>query len=643
MEIAAKRARVRSRPASLLNSHLNKMVLAALGVVYGDIGTSPLYALRDAFHGPHSVAMTPENLIGILSCFIWTLILVVSVKYLTFVLQADNSGEGGTMAQMALLAPKVQRGAGEKFKHGTYILLGVFGCSLLYGDGIITPAISVLSAVEGLEVATPVFNRFIVPITVVILIALFSAQKRGTQKMGTLFGPATLLWFVTLSALGVSWIIQQPGILRALDPRHAAQFFSTNGLSGFLVLGSVVLCVTGAEALYADMGHFGAKPIRIAWYLVVLPSLILNYLGQGAYLLSLSPEAALGAHPFYGMVPGPLLYPVVIIATLATIIASQALISGAFSLTYQAVQLGYLPRVPVVHTSEVTEGQIYIARVNQFLMIACVALVLSFQNSTNLAAAYGVAVTANMTITSILFFAVATKIWNWSVWRAAALVGLFLVLDLSFLSANLAKVLHGGWVPLAIGLLLYTLMVTWRRGRAILSDRIISRGKPLQEFLNEIGRTPPLRVRGTAVFMTPNTSIAPGVLLHHFRHNKVLHERVVLLTVQTRHVPTMAFHEHARVTSLEHGFYQVIACYGYMQQPNISEILACSQLPELKPDREDLSFYLGRETLLTGGTARIARWRKALFSILTRNAQPATAFFEIPPEKVIEVGFQVEL
>ncbi len=576
-------------------------------------------------------------MLGILSLFFWALILVIVVKYLTFVMRADNEGEGGTFALIALLDPK----KAEKSRSGmALILLGLFGASLLSGEGIITPAVSVLGAVEGLKEATDAFEPYVVPISVGVILGLFMIQKRGTGGVGKIFGPAMLVWFGTISVLGVRWILRRPDVLWAVNPMYAVEFMQVNKGHGFLVLGSVVLCFTGGEALYADMGHFGKAPIRIAWYVGVFPALLCNYFGQGALLLEKGPVP----HSFFGLVEGWLRFPLAMIATVAAVIASQALISGSFSLARAAVQLGFFPRVKIVHTSGTSEGQIYVPEVNWGLAVACIALVLGFGSSSKLAAAYGIAVTGTMSITSILFFAVARGRWKWSLLTAGPLVALFLSVDLSFFSANLVKLVHGGWVPLAIGSVVFTVMTTWRRGRQLLAAAFLEQTLPLDLFMNDLAVSKPQRVSGTAVFMTSNPKGAPPVLLHHFKHNKVLHEQVILLSIATQHVPEVSSeHRLLHIADLGHGFWQVSASFGFMQTPNVLEVLELCAAQKLHINKADTSFFLGRETLLITSKPGMALWRKMLFTYMSKNARPANAFFQIPPNRVVELGTQIEL
>jgi KUP system potassium uptake protein len=614
------------------------LTLTALGVVYGDIGTSPLYALRECFKAEYGIHPTPESILGVLSLILWSLILVVSVKYIVFILRADNRGEGGILALLALLLQQRRR-ADDKRRRLTLVALGLFGAALLYGDGVITPAISVLGAVEGLEVGAPGLSRIVVPITLIILFALFMVQRFGTARVGTAFGPTMLLWFLTIAVLGVRSIASNPGVLAAANPWHAVEFFFDHGVAGFLTLGAVVLCVTGGEALYADMGHFGKRPIRIAWFGVALPALLLNYFGQGALLLR-DPTAA--SNPFYLLAPPSFQWPLLVIATAAAIVASQALISGAFSLTQQSIQLGYSPRMQIVHTSKQEAGQIYIPEVNKALMIGCLILVVWFGNSSSLSAAYGIAVTGTMAITSLLFAVVARTRWNWSMTRVVVLTAAFLLLDLSFLVANIVKIEHGGWVPLVMALGVYTLMSTWKRGRTELGNIQAANALPLDTFLTSIERNPPVRVRGTAVFMTSNADGVPVVLLHHLKHNKVLHETVVLLSVQTRGIPEVGAAHHLTFEPMGQGFFRVVANYGFMQSPNIPEALAEAAARGVAIPPMDTSYYLGRERLVLSNRAKMSRWRKRLFALMSRNARSATEFFQIPPNRVVELGAQIE-
>lgn len=622
---------------STSGQNLYLLALSALGIVYGDIGTSPLYALKEAFSGPYSISVTPPNVLGILSLIFWVLTFVVVIKYLTFIMKADNRGEGGILALLAIMSPL---GVPTRRHRSFLIMLGLFGAALLYGDGVITPAISVLSAVEGLEVATPTLERFIVPITIAILIPLFLVQKRGTARVGSVFGPITLIWFFSIAATGLIQIIKHPQVFAALNPMYATEFFARNGYGSVLVLGAVVLVVTGAEALYADMGHFGIKPIRLGWYAVVFPALTLNYFGQGALLMA-QPDAV--SNPFYQMVPSWGLYPMVILAAMATVIASQALISGSFSLTRQAVQLGYLPRVTIGHTSEKAAGQIYIPEVNTILMISCVALVAAFKESSNLASAYGMAVVGTMIITTVLFFFVAQERWRWSPLQAGLLAGLFLLIEVPFFGANLVKIVHGGWFPISVAAGVYTIMSTWKMGRRMLSEDLRARALPMDIFLRDTAISGIQRVPGTAVFMTGNLEGVPTVLLHHLKHNKVLHKQVVLLSIVTEEIPKVAASERSTFKALGTGFFRITARYGFMETPNIPELLESCKGQGLDFRMAVTTFYLGRETLLAGRKKGMPRWRMKLFSFMSRNALDATAFFGIPPGRVVELGMQVEL
>ena len=611
--------------------------LAALGVVYGDIGTSPLYAMRECFHGPHAIEPTPENVLGVLSLVFWSLLLVISVKYLVFVMRADNRGEGGILA-LTSLATRLQQPA--RGRQWALVALGLFGAALLYGDGIITPAISVLSAVEGLEIATPVFGRYVTLITITILAGLFLIQRYGTAGVGKFFGPVTLLWFLTLAALGVTQIVEHPSVLAAVNPLHGVDFFLRNGWRGYFILGTVVLVITGGESLYVDLGHFGRRPIRLVWFSVVLPALLLNYFGQGALLIS-NPSAA--ANPFYLLAPKSLLYPMVVLATCATVIASQAVISGAFSITRQAIQLGYLPRMRIAHTSATEIGQIYIPAINWALLAACVLLVVFFRSSSNLAAAYGIAVITTMTITSLMFAVVARTRWRWNWWAVAALTALFLMIDLSFFGANIVKVADGGWFPLAVAALVFLLMTTWQKGRRVLGERLRAKSIPLADFVHDLRERRPVRVPGTAVFMYSNAEGVPPALLHNIRHNKVLHERVVILTVETKEVSRVKPEERVRVDPRGEGFYRVRVRYGFMDDPDIPAALKQAEEFGLEFKPEETTYFLGRETLIATEKEGLSPWRGELFAVMARNARRATIFFCIPPESVIEVGSQVEL
>ena len=611
------------------------LTISALGVVYGDIGTSPLYAMRECFFGSHSVPPTEANVLGVLSLIIYSLVLVISIKYVAIVLRADNRGEGGILALTALL-PKRD----DSNRVGwVLVLLGIFGAALLYGDGMITPAITVLGAVEGLKIATPLFDPYVVPATVVILIAVFAIQRHGTHRVGRLFGPIMAIWFVVLGVLGFLWTLHQPVVLTAFDPSHAFNFFAEHGWHGFAVLGAVFLVVTGGEALYADMGHFGKRPIRLAWFALVLPSLLLNYFGQGALLLS---DSSAASQPFFRLAPSWALFPLVVLATAAAIIASQALISGAFSLTRQAIQLGYCPRLQINHTSSREIGQVYVPDVNWALMLCTMAIVIGFGSSSALAAAYGIAVTLTMIITAVLLNVVMIERWRWPRALAYSVTGMFLAIDLSFFGANVLKILHGGWLPLVIGGVLFTLMTTWKTGRQIVAARITARAVPIEDFMTAIKRVPPARVPGTAVFMTAQPKGTPPALAHNLQYNKVLHEQVVTLTVRTEPVPHVEAAERATVRYLGDGIWDVVLRYGFMEDPDVPEGLWQATQKGLVID-DDLAFFLGRETLIVTRKPGMAQWRERLFVLLSRNAVRAVTFFQLPPERVVELGIQVEL
>jgi KUP system potassium uptake protein len=624
-----------SNPHSTDNNprYLAALSLGALGVVYGDIGTSPLYAMRECFAGPHSVAPSATNVLGVLSLIFWALITIISIKYLVFIVRADNRGEGGILALMALIRTERQR-------RWVLIAFGLFGAALLYGDGMISPAMAVLSAVEGLNVASPVFEDYVVPISIAILIGLFVVQRRGTAGLGRLFGPVMIVWFSTLAILGIRWIVTEPGVLAAVNPWYAVTFFVHNGWTGFLVLGSVFLVVTGGESLYADMGHFGRLPIRIAWFGLVLPALLINYFGQGALLLT-HPDKA--EHVFYELAPRFLLYPLVALATLATIIASQAVISGAFSLTRQAVQLGYSPRVEIVHTSEAEIGQIYVPAVNWLLMIATIGLVLGFQSSSAVAAAYGMAVTTTMVLTTMLAYVVAREQWGWSRLRAGLLMGVLLAIDIAFFSANTTKIPQGGWFPLVVASIIYLLMVTWKQGRRLLAERIGEGALPLETFVKNLQPGSPARVPGTAVFLTTNLQGTPTTLLHNLKHNKVLHERVVLMTVVTEEVPTVPRRDRVDIEALDNGFYQVTARYGFTQDPRAADVMDALRDKGLNLDLMKTTFFLGRETLIPSDRGGMAVWRKKMFGVMARNSVRFNDFFRIPPNRVVELGMQIRL
>ncbi len=619
---------------------LAKLSLGALGVVYGDIGTSPLYAVRECFSAHYGETPTPENVLSVLSLVFWALVVVVVVKYLVFVLRADNRGEGGILALMALVTPNAAAGTQNWRKRGV-ILLGVFGTALLFADGALTPAISVLSAMEGLKLAMPAMQAVVIPMTLVILLALFVVQRHGTASIASWFGPAMLVWFATLALLGIPWVLREPGVLQAVSPHHAVRLFLVHPYESFKLLGAIVLCITGAEALYADMGHFGSEPIRRAWFTVVYPGLLLNYFGQGALILVHGPQAA--ANPFFLLAPSWLLLPLVTLATIATIIASQALITGAYSLAQQAVQLGFLPRLTIVHTSSHMSGQIYIPEVNWLLMVACVGLVLGFGSSANLAAAYGIAVVGTMFITTLLLAVVARRRWKWKPRHLAALISVLLIVDGAFLASNLTKINTGGWWPLVMGAGLFAVMTTWSRGTMLLGEQMRARTMPVHLLVSDVAAQNPHRVKGTAVFMTADPDQTPGVLLHHFKHNQVFHERVILLSVLTPSLPHVTAAERLRVTDLGQGFHQVVAQYGFMEDPNIREVLRLCEVEGLSVDPMQCSYYLGRTTMLTTGRGRMMRWRKRLFSFLARNARDATLAFGVPANRVVELGRQIEL
>ncbi len=619
------------------------LTLTALGVVYGDIGTSPLYSIKECFSPLYGLTATRDNVFGILSLIVWSLTLVITVKYISFVLRADNGGEGGTFALLALIFPR--RNQDRTGTRGRWIIaLALCGTALLYGDGIITPAMSVLGAMEGVNVAVPQMSHFIVPITLGILASLFAFQRFGTDTMGKAFGPVMLVWFLSIGAIGALEIARSPSILGAVNPVHAFNFFRAHGTLAFIVLGSVVLVITGGEALYADMGHFGKRPIRYAWLIMVFPMLLLNYFGQGALLVR-NPAAT--ENPFFLLTPKPLLIPMLILATLAAIVASQAMISGAFSVTRQGIQLGYIPRLEIRHTSKTEEGQIYIPEVNWFIAVGCLIIVVAFKNTSALGAAYGIAVTGTMLITTILFYVVARLRFRWKAWQALSLTAVFFIVDILFFSANIIKVTQGGWVPLAIGLVLFIMMLTWHRGRRLLNSRLAEGALPLDLFLDGVEKSSVHRVAGTAVFMTGNDEGVPPVLLHHLKHNKVLHERVLLVSVKTSDVPETAPSDRVRIIPLGQGFWRVVASYGFMQSPNVPQVLEAVDQMGIRCKPMETSYFLGRERLIPSHRRvdekfRMARWRKVIFAIMARNARSATAFFDIPPNRVVELGTQIE-
>jgi KUP system potassium uptake protein len=613
------------------------LILGAMGVVFGDIGTSPLYALREAFIGEHGVSASAGNVLGVLSMMLWALVLVVSLKFVVFIMRANNKGEGGIMALIAL----VQRAFRDNSRRRkTLVTLGLFGAALFYGDSMITPAISVLSAVEGLGIAAPALNTYVVPISLVILAGLFFIQSRGTGSVGAWFGPVMLVWFAVLGLLGVLSIVQTPAVLAAINPVHALRYFEFHGLAGWTILGAVVLAVTGAEALYADMGHFGRKPIRIAWVALVFPGLMLNYLGQGALILR-TPAAA--ENPFYLLAPEWALLPMIVLSTLATVIASQAVITGAFSMTRQAIQLGYLPRMSVQHTSDSEIGQIYIPFINYALLIGVTILVVGFESSSRLAAAYGIAVTGTMAIDTLLAFTIMWALLNWRLPVALACLVFFLVIDFAFLAANAPKILHGGWFPLAIGIAVFTILVTWKRGREILLKRMINDDIELTTFIEGVASFKHERVAGTAIFLHATGRGVPHALLHNLSHNKVLHERVIVLTVITEDIPVVPEIDHVWTETLGEGFYRMQLHYGFREDPDIPAALALCSKRGMDFHMMETSFFLSRETLIASQIPGMALWREKLFVWMTQNAESAMRFFKLPVNRVLELGTQIEI
>ena len=611
--------------------------LAALGVVFGDIGTSPLYAVRECFHGEYGIPITNGNVLGVLSLLVWALILIVSLKYLTFIMKADNDGEGGILALTALIITQSKKKGYERW---FLVVIGLFGAALLYGDGMITPAISVLSAVEGVQIIAPAFKELIIPVTILVLVGLFLFQQNGTAKVGALFGPIIFVWFVVIGLLGLAEIFRYPQILQAILPWYGISFLLSNHFQGFMVLGAVFLSVTGAEALYADMGHFGKRPIRLTWVLLVLPALLLNYFGQGALLLAFPHESH---NPFYSLVPSWAMIPMVLLSTSATIIASQALITGVFSLTQQAIQLGYLPRLTVTHTSAKHIGQIYVPAANWSLMIATISLVAGFGSSSKLAAAYGVAVTATMLISTILFYYVARDLWQWNKFALNLLISFFAIIDLSFFGASVSKLLQGAWFPLAIGLFVFTLMLTWKQGRGLLLQQLQDRTLTIEEFMQSLSLQQPYRVNGQAVYLTANPDVVPVAMLHNLRHNKVMHSEVALFHFSTERVPRVPNSQKVEVTRLGDGFFKVVARYGFLEYPNIRQVIVLANHQGLHFRPEAISFFLSREKIVAGLKSKMILWRKKLFALMARNALSATAYYDLPSGQVIEIGVLVQI
>ncbi len=624
------------------SSHSRRMLplaLGALGVVYGDIGTSPLYTVKECFHGPHAIIITPTNILGVMSMIFWSLTMVVTIKYVMFILRADNHGEGGIYALAALFLSKGRQSVSPR-RLNLLVLLAIFGAALLCGEGLITPVISVLSAMEGLNVATTAAEPFVLPISCGVLLGLFLVQSQGTERIGKVFGPIMILWFLALAILGLMEVVQAPMILAAVDPRHAVNFFAVNHLHGMVVLGSVVLCITGCEALYADMGHFGCGPIRLSWIALVFPALLLNYFGQTALLLD-EPQAAV--HPFYGLVPRVLLYPMVGLATTAAVIASQAMISGVFSLMQQAIQLGYCPRLSIVHTSGETKGQIYMPWVNSMMMIGCLGLALAFKESSNLAAAYGIAVTGTMCISTLVYFHITRYNWNWPLWQSLLLASVFLVFDVAYFGANLLKFFDGGWFAVSVALFLFLMMATWRDGRAILRKRFEESQVPLDVLMSDITTYKLVRTPGTGFFLSVSPGGTPLVLLHLLKHTEALPERVFILSIVSTDSPYVLQENRLEITDKGLGFYRIVAYYGFMETPSVPEIIDLANESGFDVDSFATSFYLGRESLLTSGSGKMSRWRKALFAFLSRNSWNVSNFFGIPPGRVVELGSQVEL
>ena len=617
-------------------SSIARMALGAAGVVFGDIGTSPLYAIQTTFSA-HGLAVDNANVFGVLSLMFWSLIMVVSVKYGYFILRADNKGEGGIMALMALAQRCV---ADNKRALWLVMVLGLFGTSLFFGDSVITPAISVLSAVEGLKVAEPGLAHFVIPITIAVICGLFLIQSRGTALVGAVFGPVMVVWFLVIAILGVREILLAPQILAALNPWYAVQFFLHNGMLGFFALSSIVLAITGAEALYADMGHFGKVPIQLAWYGFALPSLLLNYIGQGALMLH-DPKTV--SDPFYLLVPAWLLYPMIALATAATVIASQAVISGAFSIARESIQLGFLPRMRILHTSKKTQGQIYLPAVNRLLLVLIVAVVLGFRTSDHLASAYGIAVVSTMVSTTVLMLIVTRRMWRWNWLQVVAFGLVFLTIDLAFFVSSLTKIVHGGWFPLALGLCVFALMSTWKRGRDLAHSATEGQGHPLQPFLDSLREQPPLKVPGTAIFISAHGDRVPHALLQNLKHNKILHARNVILTIDTLDTPYADPGERCDVREVGNDFYQLRLRYGFAEEPNVPETLATCDIQGLKVDMMDATFFSSRNSLVATEYPGMALWRDKMFALMTRNSTPASDFFHIPGERLVELGSKIEI
>jgi KUP system potassium uptake protein len=623
---------------SSTNKHgLAGLVVAAVGIVYGDIGTSPLYTMKEVFSKQHGLLLTPDNLIGAVSLIVWGLIIIVSLKYVTLILRADNRGEGGIMALMALALISV--GKNSRW-HYPLMLMGLFGATLFCGESVVTPAISVLSAIEGLEVATPALKPYVVPLTVAVLMALYAVQAHGTSGIGKWFGPIMLIWFFSLATMGVINILKSPQILAALNPWHAVMFMERNRLIAFIALGAVVLAFTGAEALYADMGHFGKRPIRVAWFMVAFPSLALNYLGQGGLLLA-DPTAV--DNPFYQQLGDWAIYPLVILSTMATVIASQATISGTYSMVKQAMALGFLPRMRIVHTSDLQIGQIYIPAVNWLQLTAVLLAVIGFGSSSNLAAAYGIAVTATMLVTTILTFFVIRYGWKYNLVLSVFATSFFLINDATLFAANVLKLLHGGWFPLLMGAFLLTIMLTWKRGRELVFENLRKHAIPLDDFLQSLFVSPPVRVPGTAIFLRGESDGVPHAMLHNLSHNKVLHERVIFLTVHTMEIPWISDKDCLQIQDLGHQCYQMNVRYGFKDEPDIPKVLVLAAQRGLRFDMMETSFFIARQTIIATPGKGMALWREKIFVTMSRNARNAADYYQIPANRVIELGTQVEI